>query len=104
MIDPVFKKEIEQLAERKADERIRKLVPELLRSSTFITRKITDTPTDGNAVVPRKYVTMNGSVAGRPTSVVAIVGQFYLPTDTNIPMWYTTGGWRNGSGSIVALA
>lgn len=84
------------------DERIKLVVPQILQGSGFTDRKLTDTPTDANSVVPRKYVNMNGSVASRPTSSVATVGQFYLSTDTNIPSWYTTTGWRNGIGSIIA--
>lgn len=88
--------------QKKIDERIKKIVPEILKGSAFTDRKLTDTPTDNLAVVNRKYVQLNGSVAGRPSSSVATVGQFYLPTDINIPTWYTTGGWRDGVGSIVA--
>jgi len=84
------------------DERIKVIVPQILQGSGFTDRKLTDTPTDANSVVPRKYVTMNGSVASRPISSVATIGQFYLSTDTNIPSWYTSGGWRNGVGSIIA--
>ena len=68
----------------------------------FVGRKVTDTPTDSLSLVSRRYVTLNGDVADRPKSSVATVGQHYLATDTNIPMIYTVGGWRNGSGSIVA--
>lgn len=85
------------------DERIRKLVPEILKTSAFTDRKLTDTPTDSLSVVNRKYVTLNGTVANRPVSSVATVGQFYLATDTGIPMTYSSAGWRNGVGSIVAL-
>lgn len=81
-----------------------KAVKQYLQASAFTDRKLTDTPTDANQVVPRKYVTANGSVAGRPTSSVATVGQFFLATDTGMPMWFTSAGWRNGSGSIVAGA
>lgn len=90
--------------DKKIKELIRKEVPEILKGSAFTDRKLTDTPTDANSVVPRKYVTMNGTVANRPNSSVATVGQFYLSTDTNIPSWYTAGGWRNGVGSIIAQA
>lgn len=75
-----------------------------LQSSAFTDRKLTDTPTDKNQVVPRGYVTANGTVANRPMSSVATVGQPYFATDTNIPMTFSTGGWRNGVGSIVASA
>lgn len=85
------------------DERIRKIVPEILKGSAFTDRKLGDTPTDNLSLVPRKYVTNNGVVANRPVSSVATLGQPYLATDTGIPMTKVAGGWANGVGSIVAL-
>lgn len=79
------------------------LVRDYLNSNAFTLKKPTDTPTDAYDVVPRKYLTNNGLVANRPASSVATVGQPYFSTDTNIPMIYSAGGWRNGVGSIVAL-
>ena len=81
-----------------------KVVQNYLKTSAFTDRKLTDTPTDSLSVVNRKYVTLNGVVADRPKSSVATIGQPYLATDTNIPMTYTAGGWRNGVGSVVALS
>ena len=86
------------------DERITRKVKEILKTSAFTDRKLTDTPTDAFSVVPRKYVNMNGIVSQRPSSSVASIGQGYFATDTNIPMTYSTTGWRNGVGSIVAQA
>lgn len=83
-------------------EQIRRVVKSYLAGGLFSARKLADTPTDSNSVVPRGYVTANGSVAGRPPSSVAAVGQFYLNTQSNQPMWYTTAGWVNGVGSVVA--
>lgn len=88
---------------KKIDERIKKLVPEILKGSAFTDRKITDIPTDNLSVVNRRYVTLNGAVADRPKSSVATLGQPYFATDTGIPMTYGSSGWRNGVGSIVAL-
>ena len=89
------------------DERIKKIAPDILRDvlkgSAFLDRKITDTPSDKNSVLPRGYLTNNGTVANRPVSSVAVVGQPYFATDTGIPMRYSSQGWRNGVGSIVAL-
>lgn len=85
-------------------EQVIKIVKTYLKTSAFTDRKLTDTPTDSNQVVPRGYVTANGTVANRPVSSVAVVGQPYFATDTNIPMTFSTGGWRNGVGSIVASA
>lgn len=86
------------------DERIKKLVPEILKGSAFNMRKVTDTPTDDLQVVPRKYVNMNGSVVSRPISSVATMGQKYFAVDTNIPMTYNRNSsvWVNGVGSTVA--
>lgn len=89
--------------ESKMEEVAKKVIQNYLKGGAFTESKITDTPTDALAVVNRKYVTLNGVVASRPKSSVATVGQFYLATDTKIPMRYTTGGWVNGVGSIVAL-
>lgn len=86
----------------KMKREILKIVQDYLKSSAFTDRKLTDTPTDAFQVVPRKYVTNNGTVANRPLSSVATVGQPYLATDTSIPMTYTLAGWVNGAGSIVA--
>lgn len=86
------------------EEKIKKLIDTRFdKLFNFTSRKVTDTPTDGNQAVPRKYVTLNGGVSSRPKSSVATVGQPYLATDTKIPMTYTVTGWVNGVGSIVAL-
>ena len=89
-------------------EEIKKLISEkvkiyFLKNNTFIARKLADTPTDDYMLTPRRYVNLNGTVANRPKSSIASVGQSYYSTDTNIPMTYSAGGWRNGVGSIVAL-
>ena len=94
--------EKDQEMNKKIDERIKKIIPEYLKGSAFTDRKLTDTPTDSLSVVPRKYVTNNGSVASRPVSSVAVVGQFYLDTGLNQPMWKVTAGWVDGNSSIVA--
>ena len=78
-------------------------IREYNQSQAFTDRKLTDNPTDALSVVNRKYVNLNGLVADRPKSSVASVGQSYYATDTNIPMTYSAGGWRNGVGSIVSL-
>ena len=92
------KKELEKLIDARALEVVRRYFSQ----NGFIQRKITDTPTDALSVTNRKYVNMSGTVASRPSSSVATVGQRYFATDTNIPMTYSDSGWRNGVGSIVA--
>ena len=77
-----------------------KIVEDYMKTSAFTNRKLTDVPTDPYQVVPRNFVTANGSVAGRPS--VAKRGQPYVASDTNIPMVYTGTNWVNGVGSGVA--
>lgn len=83
----------------KKDEVI-KIVQDYLKTSAFTNRKLTDIPTDPYQVVPRNYITANGTVGARPSSPV--VGQPFLATDTGVPMVYTGNGWVNGVGSVVA--
>jgi len=90
--------------EKKIKEIIRKELPNILNSTAFTYKKITDTPTDALSVVNRKYTNLNGTVANRPTSSVATVGQRYFATDLNIPIVFNTTGWYDGVGSIVAQA
>lgn len=85
------------------DLRFKEAAPKYLRSGAFIDRKLTDTPIDANQVVNRKYANLNGTVANRPASSVATVGQRYFATDTNIPMTFNGSNWVNGIGSIVAI-
>ncbi len=89
--------------EEKMKELIIQVIKDYNKSASFSDRNLTDTPTDSLQVVNRRFVTLNGVVASRPVSSVAVVGQSYFATDTNIPMTYSLGGWRNGVGSIVAL-
>ena len=85
------------------DDRIKMALPRYLQQQGFTHRKLTDTPNDALQMVNRRFVTNNGSVAGRPVSSVATVGQSYAATDTGIPMIYFADGWHNGVGSVVAL-
>jgi len=72
------------------------------QGSGFSGRKIVDTPTDSLSVVNRRFVTLSSNVGSRPVSSVAVVGQPFYATDVAVPMVYSTQGWRNGVGSIVA--
>ena len=93
------------------DEELKKQIQEIAKetfkkfnkSGSFTDRRVIDTPTDAFAIVNRRFVTLNGAVTDRPKSSVATIGQPFFATDTNIPMTYSAGGWRNGVGSIVAL-
>lgn len=77
-----------------------KIVQDYLKTSAFTNRKLTDVPTDPYQVVPRNFVTANGSVASRPS--MAVRGQPFFASDTRIPMVYTGSNWVNGVGSVVA--
>jgi hypothetical protein len=96
-------RELDTSMKKQIEEVVKNYLPTLLKTSAFTDRKVTDMPTDPLQVVPRSYVTLNGTVANRPKSSVATIGQPYYATDTGIPMTYSVEGWRNGAGSIVAL-
>lgn len=88
MIEPRDKKEIENMIN--------------LATSRTYQKRVGDSPNDSLQLVPKKFILANGSVLGRPTSSVASTGQFYLSTDLPSPMWFTSAGWVNGVGSIIA--
>ena len=71
-----------------------------LKNQGFTARKLTDTPTDDLQVVNRKYVNMNGSIAGAP--VGSIIGQQYFATDLGYPVYkHQNSRWVNSVGSVV---
>lgn len=74
-----------------------KIIREYNRSGGFTDRKLTDTPTDAYAVVNRKFVTLNGTTAVRPTS--RLLGQFFFDTSLNKPVWYGNSGWVDATGT-----
>lgn len=83
------------------DERVRKLVPEILKTSAFTDRKLTDTPTDSLSVVNRQYVTLNGTT--RPTS--SVMGQQFIDTTLasgrGKPIYWNGIGWIDATGAYV---
>lgn len=86
---------------------IKKLIKEevtkqLPKQEGFIARKLTDTPTDALSLVNRRFVTLSSNVGARPVSSVAVTGQPFFDTTSNIPMTYDGANWRNGVGSVVA--
>lgn len=85
--------------EKQIDTRIKKLVPEIMRSTIFTKRKITDTPTDNLQVVNRGYVTLNGTSANRPLS--SITGQFYYDTTIGKPIWWSGSSFKDAAGNVV---
>lgn len=94
-MDEETKKQIEEIALR--------VIKDYNKGSAFKDRKLTDTPTDAFSIVNRQFVTLSSNIGARPVSSVAIVGQPFFDTTSNIPMTYSVGGWRDGVGSIVAL-
>lgn len=97
-----MKPETKTVVDENMKKEIIKVVKGYLKSAAFTDRKLTDNPTDALQVVNRRYTNLNGTLANRPASVAAVVGQHYFATDTNIPMTFDGTAWRNGSGSIVA--
>lgn len=99
------------LAQNQTRDNLKKVVKEIaaqeiteqLKSGLFTSRKLTDTPTDSLQVVNRKYVTLNGATASRPTS--SVVGQFYFDTTlaagNGRPVWYGPNGWVDSTGSAA---
>lgn len=81
-----------------ADE-VKKLVPELLKTSAFTQRKLTDTPNDALEVVNRKFVTLNGASASRPLS--SIVGQYYFDTTLGRPIWWDGASFVDADGNVI---
>lgn len=79
-------------------EQIVRVIKGYLDGRGFSARKLTDTPTDTNSMVPRGFVTANGAIADRPANPVT--GQFYLAG--TLPMWYSGTNWVNGVGSVIA--
>lgn len=82
------------------DDKVRKIIGEYLKGPGFKDRKLTDTPTDDNQVVPRKYVNMNGSILSAPIS--SIIGQQYFASDLGYPVFKNSNyRWVNSVGSVV---
>lgn len=79
-----------------------KAVQNYLKGSAFTDRKLTDVPTDSLQVVNRKYVTLNGPSASRPTA--SVMGQQYFDTSlaTNgQPIWWNGTGFVDATGTYV---
>lgn len=79
-----------------------KIVAAYLKASAFTDRKLTDMPTDALQVVSRKYVTLNGVTANRPSNPVA--GQYYFDASLGThgkPIWYTGANWVDATSTIV---
>lgn len=86
---------------KKNNDIIDKRVREILGTGGFTNRKITDTPTDALQAVNRKYVTMNGASANRPTA--SVIGQQYFDTSlgNGKPVWWNGTGFVDATGTYV---
>jgi len=89
--------------EKKIDERVKKILEQKSKSLSFTEKKVTDTPTDSLQVVNRKYVTLNGTSANRPTS--SVLGQQYFDTTLasgrGKPVWWNGTGFVDATGTYV---
>lgn len=85
--------------EKTIEEISLKTVKAYLKSSAFTDRKLTDNPTDSLSIVNRKFVTLNGVSASRPTS--SILGQFYFDTTLGYPIWWDGSQWVDSAGTPV---
>jgi hypothetical protein len=81
------------------EEKVLAIIKEYLRASAFTDKKVTDTPTDSLQVVNRKYVTMNGNSASRPTA--SVIGQSYYDTTIGKPIWWSGASFKDAAGNVV---
>lgn len=75
------------------------IVQRYMKTAAFTDRKITDTPTDNLAVVNRKFITLNGTSANRPTT--SIIGQRYFDTTINKPIYWNGTGFVDSASNYV---
>ena len=85
------------------EEDIKKLIQEevkiQLKGGLFSARKLTDTPTDGLQVTPRKYVTRNFTTALRPTT--SVLGEFYFDITQNRTVTWNGTFYQDPAGNVV---
>ena len=86
-------------ANNKLAKKVVGVVKTYLKSSAFTDRKLTDIPTDALSVVNRKFVTLNGLTASRPTG--SILGQFYFDTTLGYPVWWNGSTWVRYDGAAA---
>lgn len=76
------------------------VIKEYLSSDGFVVRKLTDTPTDKNQVVPRGYVTRNSTTALRPRT--SVLGEFYFDTTVGKPCWWNGTAYVDAAGNVIS--
>ena len=88
------------------DERIKKVVPQYLKTQAFSTRKVTDTPTDRYQVTSMGYVNFYGSTLGSSSTIGrpsgSVIGQQYFDTEIGYPIFKNQNSrWVSATGSVV---
>lgn len=80
---------------------IRKEITSFRTAGSFTARKPTDIPTDALQTTNRKYITMNGTTANRPTS--SVIGQRYFDTSlgNGKPIYWNGTGFVDATGTYV---
>ena len=85
------------------EEDIKRIVVETVRnelkSGLFTARKLTDFPTEGNQIVPRKYITRNGASTVRPIS--SVLGEQFFDTTLGQPIWWDGTSYIDAAGNVV---
>lgn len=81
------------------EKKVIDVVKKYQQSGAFTDRKLTDTPTDALSVVSRKYVTLNGTSANRPTS--SVIGQRYFDTTLGLPVYWNGTAFVDAAGNVV---
>lgn len=81
------------------EDDVRDIIQAYMQSGGFTNRKLTDMPTDSLQVTSRKFVTLNGPSTTRP--VGSVLGQFYLDTNLNKPVWWNGTGFIDATGTYV---
>ena len=78
---------------------IRDEVKNQLKGGLFTARKLTDTPTDRNQVVPRGYVTRSFTTALRPTT--SVLGESYFDTDHLLTVTWNGTFYQDPAGNAI---
>ena len=94
MLDEETKKQVEEIASNTVKK---------YNASAFRDARIIDTPSEAYSLVNRRFVTLSSNIGARPVSSVAVTGQPFFDTTSNIPMVFDGNDWRNGVGSVVSL-
>lgn len=88
---------------KRIEKKALEVLKNYLNNKSFTEKKVTDTPNDALSVVNRKYVTLNGTSAQRPTS--SVIGQPYLDmtlaAGRGKPVWWNGTGFIDATGTYV---